>query len=280
MAVVVAAVVEPGIGLGVGIGWRPEIDLTVERLPGVDFVEVVAERIDPRRLPDSLTLLRRRSTPVLPHGVGLSLGGAERPDRARLRHLAELADALDAPFVSDHVAFVRADGLEAGHLLPVARTHDALDVVCANIEIAQAELPVPLAVENVATLLDWPDPQMTEAQFLRRIIERTGVWLLLDVANLYANERNLGLSAVEALDELPLDHLAYVHIAGGVVRDGLYHDTHAHPVSPAALQVLAELCRRTEPPGVLLEYDDCYPSDAHLAAELDAIRSVIAHAAA
>lgn len=28
--------------LGLGIGWRPEIDLTVERLPELDFVEVFA----------------------------------------------------------------------------------------------------------------------------------------------------------------------------------------------------------------------------------------------
>lgn len=187
--------------------------------------------------------------------------------------------AAISALVSDHVAFVRADGLESGHLLPVARTDDSLDVVCANIEIAQAALRVPLAVENVAALLDRPGAQMTEAQFLRRMVERTGVLLLLDVANPYANERNLGLSAMDALDELPLDEVAYVHVAGGVERDGLYHDTHAHPVSIAVLDLLAATCDRARLPGVLLEYDDRYPTDAHLAAELGAIRSVLARAA-
>lgn len=276
----VGAVADPSLVRGVGIGWRPEIDVTVERLPGLGFVEVIAESVNPRRLPASLKVLRERGTPVLPHGVGLGLAGAAPPDRRRLAHLAALADALGAPVVSEHIAFVRADGLEAGHLLPVARTQDALDVVCANIELAQSALPVPLAVENVAALLDWPDPEMTEAQFLRRIIERTGVLLLLDVANLYANERNLALSARDALDELPLDHVAYVHVAGGVERDGLYHDTHAHPVPAAVLELLSQVCRRREPPAVLLEYDDHYPSDTGLRAELDAIRSVLVHAAA
>jgi uncharacterized protein (UPF0276 family) len=277
---VVGAVAEPRIELGVGIGWRPEIDLTVERLPGLDFVEVIAEHVNPRHLPDSLSVLRGRGMPVLPHGVGLNLGGAEPPDRARLRHLAAVASAFDSPLVSDHIAFVRSDGLESGHLLPVARTQDALDVVCANIEIAQAALPVPLAVENVAALLEWPEPEMSEAQFIRRIVERTGVWLLLDVANLYANERNLSLGAMAALDELPLGRVAYLHVAGGVEHGGLYHDTHTRPVCPAVIDLLAETCRRIEPPGVLLEYDDCYPSDGQLAAELGAIRSVLAHAAA
>ena len=61
-----------------GIGWRPEIDLTVERLPGVDFVEVIAESIHVERLPASLLALRARH-PVLPHGVSLSLGRADPP---------------------------------------------------------------------------------------------------------------------------------------------------------------------------------------------------------
>ncbi|NYI07946.1 hypothetical protein FHU37_004975 [Allostreptomyces psammosilenae] len=261
--------------LGVGIGWRPEIDLTVERLPGVDFVEVVAENVRPERLPDSLVELRARGLPVVPHGVTLSLGGAERPDPARLDRLARTAAALDAPLVSEHLAFVRAGDLEAGHLLPLPRTREALAVVAENVRIAQDALPVPLALENVAALLSWPQDELTEAQFLGELVERTGVLLLIDVANLYTNQVNVGLDPVTVLDAVPPDHLAYVHVAGGVMRDGVWHDTHAHPVPAPVLDLLAALCERVPPPGVLLERDDNYPSDADLAAELAAIRAVI-----
>jgi uncharacterized protein (UPF0276 family) len=260
--------------LGVGMGWRPEIDLTVERLPGVDFVEVVAENLRPGALPESVRLLRDRGLPVLPHAVTLSLGGAEPVDRGRLQHLAALAEALGAPLVSDHVCFVRAGGLEAGHLLPVPRTRDALDVLVANVRAAAAELPVPLALENVAALLDWPDAELTEGQFLAELVERTGCWLLVDVANLHANAHNIGTDPRAFLDTVPLDRLAYVHVAGGVHRGGLYHDTHAHPVRAEVLDLLDELCARVRPPGVLLERDDDYPADAELAGELGAIRSV------
>lgn len=261
--------------LGVGIGWRPEIDLTVERLSGVDFVEVVAENVHCDHLPESLRLLRARGLPVLPHGVTLSLGGAEPPDPARLARLAELAVAVDAPLVSEHVAFVRAGGREAGHLLPVPRTREALEVVVANVRAAQAALPVPLAVENVAALFGWPGDELTDGQFLAELVERTGVRLLVDVANLYTNQVNLGLDPLAALDRLPLPAIAYVHVAGGVRRDGVWHDTHAHPVPAAVLDLLAELCARVAVPGVLLERDDAFPSDAALAAELAAIRGVV-----
>lgn len=272
MAGAVAAVAE----LGVGIGWRPEIELTVERLAGVDFVEVVAENVCAGHLPESLRLLRGRGVPVLPHGVGLSLGSAAPPDPARLARLAELALALDAPLVSEHVAFVRAGGREAGHLLPVPRTRDALEVVVANVRAAQAALPVPLAVENVAALFGWPTDELTDGEFLAELVERTGVRLLVDVANLHTNAVNLGMDPIAALDRLPLEAVAYVHVAGGVLRNGVWHDTHAHPVPLAVLDLLAAVCERAAVPGALLERDAAYPSDAALAAELRAIRWVLA----
>ncbi|MFC0112787.1 DUF692 domain-containing protein [Kibdelosporangium aridum] len=258
--------------LGVGIGWRSEIDITVERLPGVDFVEVVAENLNPDRLPESVVLLRERGLPVLPHAVSLSVGGAQPVDMKRVEHLARLADVLDAPVASDHVCFVRAGGLDSGHLMPVPRTREALDVLVANVKNVQANLDVPFALENIAALLEWPDAELTEAQFLGELTERTDCLLLVDVANMYANARNLNQDPVKLLDELPLERVAYVHVAGGEEHNGVYHDTHTHPVLPEVLDLLAELVKRTKPPGVLLERDGDYPSDADLAAELQAIR--------
>jgi uncharacterized protein (UPF0276 family) len=262
--------------LGYGIGWRRPIDLTVERLPGVDFVEVIAESLDPRRLFPSLRLLRERGTPVVPHGVSLSLGGAERPDPARLAHLAACAQALDAPLVSEHIAFTRAGEWEAGHLIPVPRTWDTVAVVAENVRIAQRQLPVPLALENIAPLLAWPGEELTEGQFLAEVAARTGALLLVDVANLHTARVNLGIDPYEVLAELPLERLGYVHVAGGVEREGVWHDTHTHPVPAPVLDLLADLAGRARLPGVLLERDGAYPTDAELAAELAAIRAAAA----
>ncbi|WP_208618445.1 DUF692 family multinuclear iron-containing protein, partial [Streptomyces europaeiscabiei] len=78
--------------LGTGIGWRPEIADAVERMAGaaggVDWVEVVAENVCPGHIAESLLRLRERGVTVVPHGVSLGLGGADRPDEQRLRALA------------------------------------------------------------------------------------------------------------------------------------------------------------------------------------------------
>ncbi|MFJ7164255.1 DUF692 domain-containing protein [Streptomyces globosus] len=267
--------------LGVGIGWRPEIADAVERLPGLDWVEVVAENICPGHLPESLQRLLDRGVRVVPHGVSLGLGGAERPDAGRLDALAERAVALGAPLVTEHIAFVRtaSPALEAGHLLPVQRTRDALDVLCENVRIAQEALPVPLALENIAALVRWPGEELTEAQFLTELVERTGVRLLIDVANLHTNRVNRGEDPAAVLAAIPPEALAYVHVAGGVERDGVWHDTHAHPVPPAVLAILADLAGRMRPAGVLLERDDAFPPEDELAAEFAAIRSTLEAAA-
>ncbi|MFJ9098416.1 DUF692 domain-containing protein [Streptomyces sp. NPDC102405] len=268
--------------LGTGIGWRPEIADAVERMPGIDWVEAVAENLCPGHLPESLRRLRERGVTVVPHGVSLGLGGADRPDAGRLLALAERAEALGSPLVTEHIAFVRAGGpltasprLEAGHLLPVPRTRDALDVLCENIRIAQDALPVPLAVENIAALISWPGEEMTEGQFLYDLADRTGVRLLIDVANLHTNHVNRGEDPAEALAELPLEALAYVHVAGGFERDGVWHDSHAHPVPRPVLDILTDLASRISPPGVLLERDENFPEPRELERELGSIREAV-----
>lgn len=267
--------------LGLGIGWRPELALSIHRRRSLGFIEVVAEDVDPHSpLPEPIDVLRERGVAIIPHGVSLSLGSAEAPDRGRLASLARLAQRCHAPLVSEHLSFVRAGGIETGHLLPLPRNQDTLNLIVENVRAAQAALPVPLAIENVATLFEWPDADMDEATFLAEVLERADVLLLLDLQNIYANCRNLGGDPSAFLDRLPLERIAYVHVAGGIERDGLYHDTHAHPVPAAVLDLLEKLCSRALVPGVMLERDDCFPTDDELNTELDALAAAMSSGSA
>lgn len=252
---------------GTAVAWRPALSALLGSYAAagrLGFTEVVAENLSPASLPSSLTAL---GVPVVVHGVTLGLAGAARPSPDRLDRLASLAGALDSPLVSEHVAFVRAadspsalhgDVLEAGHLLPPPRTRESLDVLVDNVRIAKASLPVPLAVENIAALFGWPEDTYSEPDFLTELVSRTGVGLVLDVANLYASALARGTDPAADLLRFPLDAVAYVHVAGGVERDGLYLDTHAHPMPRpvlALLDVLADAFSGRPLPGILLERD-------------------------
>ncbi|MBO0878133.1 MAG: DUF692 domain-containing protein [Pseudonocardia sp.] len=262
--------------LGLGVGWRPEIAGLIAALPGLRFCEVVAEALPLRRgravAPPALHGLRGRGVTVVPHGTRLSLGGAERLDPDRVTGFVAVANALAAPLVSEHVAFVRAGGLEAGHLLPVPRTREALAVLTRNVRAVQAELDVPIALEPIAALFDWPDNELAEADFLTELLDRTGALLLLDVANVYANARNRGADPHAELSRLPLERVAYAHVAGGEADPtGLYHDTHTSATPEPVLDLVGELCATGRPPALLLERDGHYPPAAVLHSELDAI---------
>ncbi len=273
---------------GTAVAWRPAIAglLQVRADAGLlGFTEVIAENTHPGHLDPRLVSLAA-SVPVIPHGVTLGLAGADAPSPERLGRLAELAELFDSPVVSEHVAFVRAshtadplhpEVLEAGHLLPPPRTRDSLDVLVDNVRLAQAELPVPLAVENIAALFTWPEDTLTEGDFLCELVERTGVRLVLDVANLFSSATARGSSAAADLRRFPLEAVEYVHIAGGEFTNGLYVDTHGHDLVAPVLEILADLITlypTGELPGVMLERDTQI-TEAGVAAELDRIVEVV-----
>lgn len=276
---------------GTAIAWRPPIAESLaelQRQGRLQFTEVVAENVHLNHVPSALDELAALGVTVVPHGVSLGLADASRPDAARLDHLADLATRFDAPIVSEHLAFVRAastpdslhgDVLEAGHLMPPPRTRDMLEVAVENIRIAQDQLlPVPLAIENIAALLSWPEDELDEPDFLSEIVQRTGVYIVLDVANLYSSATARGTDPAAELARFPLDRVAYVHVAGGIERNGLYIDTHGHGVPDAVTDLLTkfvELRGNTDLPGVMLERDSDITAEAVLT-DLDRIDQAVA----
>ncbi|WP_265442954.1 DUF692 family multinuclear iron-containing protein [Flexivirga meconopsidis] len=255
---------------GTAVAWRPAVAGLVAQLAAagdLHFTEVVAENIHLPAVDPRLESLAAGGTVVVPHGVSLGLADAARPDAARLRRLADLATHFGSPLVSEHVAFVRAcdtpdamhgDVLEAGHLLPPPRTRDSLAVLADNIRIAGEQLPVPLAVENIAAVMSWPEDELSEPEFLTELTELTDVGIVLDVANLYASAIARGTDPHADLHRFPLHRIAYVHVAGGRWESGFYLDTHADPVLRAVADLLTDLLETVAPasPGVLLERDE------------------------
>ena len=149
--------------------------------------------------------LLQDAVPVLLHGIGLSLGSAEGLDPVRLERLAEVVEAVRPPWFSEHIAFTRAGGIEIGHLMPLPFNREAVETVARNVETLRKALPdgVPVALENIAYRFTLPGSDLTEAEFVRAVVEEAGVHLLLDLENVHANAANHGYDPIAFLESLP-----------------------------------------------------------------------------
>jgi len=256
-----------------GLGWRPELAAAIfANFDRIDVVEVIADDwFDAsRRDLDALRLLAA-SVPVILHGTSLGLASTERVDAKRLDCMARLVAAIRPVAWSEHLAFVRAGGIEIGHLAAPPRTRATIDGLRRNVARARMVVGTTPILENIATLIDPPASEMSEARFVSEAIRACETSLLLDLHNLHANAANFG-SELELFDDLPL---GYVHLAGGRMWGGRVLDDHLHATPEPVFALLGELAlRREEPLTVILERDGRYPRFDELLAELDRARTV------
>lgn len=246
----------------------------LEHRPAVDFFEVIAENfLDGASR--SRAVLKEVATiaPVVIHGVGLNLLGTTPIRDAHLDALRELADAVDAPYVTEHLCW-SADARAVHHdLLPVPYTDDVLDYAVARVRYVAARLGRPFGVENLSSYVAFSESTMTEWDFYTRVVERSRCHFMLDVNNVHVSARNHGFEARSYLSAIDMERVLQVHVAGHDDTDpGVVVDTHDRDVPPAVLELLAGLYRERGPFPILLERDDALPPFPDLLAELARIK--------
>lgn len=235
--------------------------------------EITFERVDdPLRLGRYLGDLDLAYVSV--HALNLSPASPEPPSRAYLDALRALAEENGAAAVSDHLGFTRDGdgGVEIGHFAPPPFTNAALDATCRNLDLIQDYFrSLPFYLENIATLFEFRGT-MTEAEFLTRVLERTGCGWLLDVTNLYANARNHGYDASDFLRHvIPAAPRLQIHLSGGHFDSevGMYMDSHSRPIPDEVWGLYREAMElgRGKVDAVFIERDQDFPDEAGWRAE-------------
>jgi uncharacterized protein len=268
----------------VGIGYRSAIaDWTRAHLDRLDVLEITVDHVihgTSAQRADIFDLVGR--IPLTAHGVGLSIGTDVPLDLAYLDEVAAVVERLQAPAYSEHLAFTRVPGRDLANLLPLPKTEAVAESIIAKVRTVQSRIPVPLLLENITYLFEWPDSDMSDAEFLNLICRETGAGLLLDVENLYLNSRHHGFDPRAFLDALPDGVVQEIHLAGGAtVREAfldrpLLADSHSHPVPDEALDLLDRVLARQTPATIILERDDRLDAVDEIFDDIARIRSRIA----
>jgi uncharacterized protein (UPF0276 family) len=255
--------------LGRGLGLRQEhYRHVVDTRPNVGWFEVISENFmvaggNPRRVLEAV----RRDYPVVLHGVSMSIASTDPLDERYLADLAALARDVEPAWISDHLCWGTAHGINAHDLLPVPYTEEALAHVVRRVEAVQERLGRRILLENPSSYMRFRDADMEEHEFLAELAQRADCGLLLDVNNLYVSAHNHGFHAHDFLRGIPVGRVGQFHLAGHSDHGTHLLDTHDHPVCGPVWDLYRAALERFGPVATLIERDDDIPPLAQVVAE-------------
>ena len=201
----------------------------------------------------------RADYPLSLHGVGLSLGSADRLNASHLRRMRELVSEYQPELVSEHLCWGAIGDWHSNDLLPLPFTEEALRLVVSHIDETQDALGRQMLVENVSTYLRFDGGDYTEWDFVAEAVKRSGCGLLCDVNNIYVNSINHGFDPRTYLHALPAAAVQEIHLAGYTRKEGLpvslLIDSHSRRVSAEVWDLYADAIEHFGPVPTLIEWD-------------------------
>ncbi len=263
---------------GCGIGLRSEHILDI--IPSgfsPDWIEITPENWIhmPYRYRDAFEEVLSKF-PVMTHGLSLSIGSPEPLDRGFLKELKAFLDRYNIEHYSEHLSYSSFEGGQTYELLPLPLTKKMITHVSDRVKEVQDFLGRNVILEN-ATYYDIPYAQMEELDFINEVMHKSGAKLLLDVNNVFVNGRNHNFDAQEYIQNLSLDDVAYIHVAGHTyyAEDDIIIDTHGADVCNSVWELLGFTLERIEVP-VMIERDNDIPPLDDLRREYSLMQKIVA----
>ncbi len=223
--------------LGVGVGLRPThySEFIDEKPKSVSWVEVISENFmdwknqSIKRPLQNLEKIRRHS-PVVLHGVSLSIGSCEPVNKNYLSSLKKLIHQIEPAWVSDHLCWTGISGENLHDLLPIPYTQEALNLVVDKLHEVQNFLGRRILIENPSSYLQFEQDEMKEWEFLNLVSQKADCGILLDVNNIYVSSINHNFDPMTYLKALPKERVCQIHLAGHTNNGNYLIDTHDAPV--------------------------------------------------
>ncbi len=258
----------PDLGLGIGLRsvHYPHI---LENWPAIDWFEIISENyMETEGRPLYILDQVAERYPIAMHGVSLSIGSTDPLDWDYLGKLKKLAKRINAKWLGDHLCWTGVAGKNGHDLYPVPTNEESLTWVVDRIRQVQDFLERPLVMENPSTYVSFTANTISEQEFIARMAEDSDCALLLDVNNVYVSGRNHGFDPVAYLEEIPLDRVVQIHLAGHTDKGTHCIDTHDGIVIDEVWELYKWVMDRAGNRSTLLEWDDEIPTFEEVHAEV------------
>jgi uncharacterized protein len=223
--------------LGVGLVYSSALEPLLRESPElIDVLEIEPQTVWVETRESNMPYLVREDVEdhlaglpgrKLVHSVGTPVGGSIRSHACQMPLLRHTIEKLQAPWASEHLSFNLTRDFFTGFFLPPRQTERGLQVYAAQVQWLRDELGVPLAIETGVNYLRPRSDEIPDGEFMAAVAQAADCGILLDLHNVYTNQRN-GRQTVEAfLSQLPLERVWEIHLAGGFEMDGFWLDAHS-----------------------------------------------------
>jgi uncharacterized protein (UPF0276 family) len=197
----------------------------------------------PRGNPRELSYVAGLPQRFLTHGVGCPVGGTIcDQDMGEFRQWPE---QLDAPWTSEHLSILDIEGAAGsqpcGFLMPPLQTDAGVDLARKNIVARAAALGRPFAFETGVNYFPPRDCEMPDGEFFKAVAESADCGILLDLTNLWVNDRNGRAKIADVLAAIPLERVWEIHLAGVEFEHGYWLDAHSRGIDPAVAEIAADI---------------------------------------
>jgi len=257
----------------VGVSFHPALAPWLEQAPPeVQCVEILAERFfgDARAL---ATVLCARH-PLIVRTELLSLASPAW-DASVVAPIAAFAAETQALWITDHLGFRFADGLDLGKPCPTSLNRHTLERVAARARDVMSACGTRLLIRNVASPLAVAGG-IPEPEFLSRLCELTGCELSLDLCALVVNARNHRFDSHEWLAAIDTRRIAHLHVGGCRQVDGRFDDTHDAPVTEDDWRLIEGVLRAHAPDVITLQWEARFPPTCVITCELLRLKALTA----
>ena len=260
-----------------GVGLRtPHIQTILEQKPAMPWFELMLDNwLAKGGLDTHLLAAICEQYPIAFHGVNLSLGSCDPIDYDYLAKVKHLLDITGAHCYSEHCSFSSIDGKHTPDLLPMPYTEEAAQHISQKISDVQTFLDRRILLENVSCYIESADNQMHESTFIAQVIQQADCDLLLDLNNVYVNSVNHSFNAQDYVNNLPLDKVKEIHLAGFETKQGFLLDCHNNLICAEVWQLFDDVIAKQGPIPTLIEWDNDLPEWSTLVEEQQKAQGII-----
>src|SRR5207237_7935493 len=132
---------------------------------------------------------------------------------------------------------------------------EVIDYVAMRARIVQDYLEIPFALENLSSYVSFTNDQMPEWEFYTRVVEKADIFMMLDVNNIYVSSRNHNFDPKEYYENIPMDRVLQIHLAGHTTYDKYLLDTHDNYVCDEVWEIYKQVYPLTCGVSTLLKWD-------------------------